>query len=784
MNYTQVTRWVMQRWFSLSLYAQLMLGSGVLLIAIGSAAAFWNIAQQEKSIIALSEQQILSLAKVMANASSTALETNDFLAWQSMIELSFDEPMIRGVTIIDHNNQLIASATNQSLAAPQNWLTSLLHKVHVLESMNQKERVRVPITTTVNYEQGWLIVEVDYAVLQPALIQLFIDNSIQAWFSIFAQFLMIFFLLFLPVLNFNRAVKFSQCIHDGKGETISPNGGAKETSELIASLNTTSLLFSKQKNEILLINQGLEETVQKRTHDLIVLKQQTDNLIEYAPDAMIVSDEAGDIIRVNYETERLFGYRREELLGNSILMLLHNEVDNDFIAQLHHVFNMTIAERMTHNEIHEYAGVTKFDDFVPIAVNFNAITHDHNQAIIVCAIRDITAEKLAQQALREALTQAQAADRVKTQFLTTMSHEMRTPMNGVLGMAELLSQTGMSEQQKQYLNTILDTGGSLLTIINDILDFSQLESGNANTKINTINLAELLKMVISLVEPSAKQKSLTLNYHVDENCAPFIEVDAGRIRQVLLHYVGNAVKFTEVGSITLSVAKITIKDADVLRFTVDDTGIGIAQSDLQSIFKSFTQADATTTRKHDGAGMGLAICQQIARLLSGSVGVVSTVGEGSHFWLDVPYIESTKDQIEHVFPVSVKSKEILSISAHVLLVEDNPINQKVAMAMLKKAGLTVDIANDGAEGVKKYQSNHYDLIFMDCLMPNMDGFEATRKIRELELVSGKHTPISALTANALEDDRKRCKDAGMDEFVSKPINLGILNEVIKKYLVA
>jgi PAS domain S-box-containing protein len=314
--------------------------------------------------------------------------------------------------------------------------------------------------------------------------------------------------------------------------------------------------------EVSLINQGLEETVQKRTHDLIVLKQQTDNLIEYAPDAMIVSDEAGDIIRVNYETERLFGYRREELLGNSILMLLHNDVDNDFIAQLHHVFNMTIAERMTHNEIHEYAGVTKFDDFVPIAVNFNAITHDHEQAIIVCAIRDITAEKLAQQALREALTQAQAADRVKTQFLTTMSHEMRTPMNGVLGMAELLSQTGMSEQQKQYLNTILDTGRSLLTIINDVLDFSQLESGNANIKINTINLAELLKMVISLVEPSAKQKSLTLSYHVDENCAPFIEGDAGRIRQVLLHYVGNAVKFTEVGSITLSVAKITIKDTN------------------------------------------------------------------------------------------------------------------------------------------------------------------------------------------------------------------------------
>jgi len=498
---------------------------------------------------------------------------------------------------------------------------------------------------------------------------------------------------------------------------------------------------------------------------------------------MIVADADGHILRVNYETEQLFGYHRSELIGNSILILLNEEVDNDFMAQLHQMSQMTMTERAINNQIHEYTAVTKFGDLVPIAVNFNVISNGMVWATIVCSIRDVSAEKLAQKALSDALVQAQAADRVKTQFLTTMSHEMRTPMNGVLGMAELLSQTGLSDQQSQYLNTILDTGGSLLTIINDILDFSQLEAGNAKVKVTTINLNEMFKTVVALVDASVKQKGLLVSCSIEEGCAHFVESDAGRIRQVLFHYVGNAIKFTETGSVTVTVARCISDGRDMLRFTVVDTGIGISHENLAHIFKSFTQSDATTTRKHEGTGMGLAICQQIAKLMSGSVGVESEVGVGSRFWFEVPYLASTQSQMVQAPIVAVKPQEGNQVSGHVLLVEDNPVNQKVATALLKKLGLTVDVANDGVEGVKKYQENRYDMIFMDCLMPNMDGFEATRSIRQLESASGKHIPISALTANALEDDRKRCKDAGMDDFISKPINPGMLNEVIKKYLV-
>lgn len=775
---TRFSRWIMQRWFALSLYVQLMLGSGLLLIAVGSAAAFWNIAQQEKSLIAISERQVMSLVKVIASASLPALETQAFESWRIMGQAALDEPTIRRLSLETLQQQELIALGGKKLALESDWLTSLLQSVYVLQSADQQIQHRVVVNDETGTLRGWLLVDVDYSVLQPALRQLFVDNSLQAWFSIFTQFLMIFFLLFLPALNFKRAVTFAQRNHDGRGETIESNGGAKETSELITALNQASVLFSQQQQEILRINQGLEATVE----DLAVSKKQTEELIEYAPDVMIVSDADGLILRVNYETEQLFGYHRSELIGQSILMLLHEEVDNDFMAQLHQMSQMTLAERAIHNQIHEYTAVTKFGDVVPIAVNFNAISNAVGLATIVCSIRDVSAEKLAQKALHDALTQAQAADRVKTQFLTTMSHEMRTPMNGVLGMADLLSQTGLSDQQSQYLNIILDTGASLLTIINDILDFSQLEAGNVKVKVTTINLNEMFKTVVALVEASVKQKGLLLSCSIDDGCAHFVESDAGRIRQVLFHYVGNGIKFTETGSVSLGVVKREADGREWLRFTVVDTGIGIAQQDLEHVFKSFTQSDASTTRKHEGTGMGLAICQQIAKLMSGSVGVESDVGVGSRFWFEVPYVASTQAQVVQAPIIAVKAQETARVVGRVLLVEDNPVNQKVASALLKKLGLTVDVANDGVEGVKKYQENRYDMIFMDCLMPNMDGFEATRAIRELESVSGAHIPISALTANALEDDRKCCKEAGMDDFISKPINPGMLNEVIKKYL--
>jgi PAS domain S-box-containing protein len=782
MQRTRLSRWVMNRWFSLSLYVQLMLGSGLLLIAVGSAAAFWNIAQQERSIIVLTEQQVSALAKTMASASSSVMTTGGALAWQMMIQSASGEPTISRVALTDNNDNTIALSENKHAALASDWLIDALHQMQVLQFINKQVQFREPVYEASKNQVGWLVVDVDYSVLRPALRQLFLDNSAQAWFSILTQFLMLFFLLFLPALNFNRAVKFAQRIHNGQGETIETNGGARETTELITALNSTSVLFSLQQKEILQINQNLETTVEARTRDLMLSKKQTDELIEYAPDVMIVADADGHILRVNCETEQLFAYHRSELMGQSILMLLHEDIDNDFMAQLHHVSQMTLAERAINNQIHEYTAATKFGELVPIAVNFNAISNDTPYPTVVCSIRDITAEKRAQQALRDALTQAQAADRVKTQFLTTMSHEMRTPMNGVLGMASLLSQTGLSDQQSQYLNTILATGGSLLTIINDVLDFSQMEAGQAKQRTHTVNVEDLLKTVDSLLDASVKQKSLTLTCHFEDDTPRFIESDAGRIRQVLLHYVGNAIKFTEAGSISMSVARIVTEAGDMLRFVVADTGIGIPYEKLDSVFESFTQADATTTRKHEGTGIGLAICKQIAKLMSGDVGVESSVGVGSRFWFDLPCVVSTEVQITQSATVLVKPSEAIALSGRVLLVEDNAINQKVAMAMLKKAGLTVDVAWDGVEGVKKYQEGNYDMIFMDCLMPNMDGFEATRAIRTLERGSDKHTPISALTANALEDDRLRCKEAGMDEFISKPINPGMLNEVLKKYL--
>jgi len=784
MEKTRLTRWIMHKWFGLSLYVQLMFGSGLLLILVGTSAALWNISQQQQSMIEMTKQQAYAISKIIADSSAESIQLKDVDLLKIQTQKAVYDPSIIGLAFFDPLGQPLGKFSKQNggetfkVEEGQKQITP--PSADAVDFNEQQMQLLVAIENDAG-KQGWLKVTVDKLLIQKSLDRLFLDNSIQAWFSILTQFLMIFFLLFLPAINFKRAQKFATRIHNGQGETIQSNGGAKETTELIEALNATSELFAKQQQEILEINEGLEQKVLARTKELEISKQQTEALIEYSPDAMIVCDDEGKIKRINYQTEQLFGYRRLELIDKSIIDLLASEIDHDFLEQVHKISEMTAAERAINNDIHEYIAFTKFEEQIPIAVNFNAIVSETDHLTVVCSIRDITNDKHQQEQLHNALQQARAADKVKTQFLTTMSHEMRTPMNGVLGMAEMLSHTGLTDKQSSYLNTILDTGGSLLTIINDILDFTQLESGNVKLKKNTINIEEMLTATLTLVKSSADEKNLKLVSAIADDISANIQSDASRIRQVLFHFVGNAVKFTEQGSVTVNVSKTMNSGQAFIRFAVVDTGIGISQNQLDNVFKSFTQGDATTTRQHEGTGMGLAICQQITKLMMGQIGVESEEGKGSVFWFEVPYLEAEEGSVK---PKPVKSQVTLdeTLTGKVLLVEDNPVNQKVAMALLKKMGLSVEVANDGVEGVDKWQSNDYDIVLMDCLMPNMDGFEATRKIREIEQEKGKHTPISALTANALEDDRKRCKDAGMDDFVSKPINPAMLKEVIEKYV--
>ncbi len=382
-------------------------------------------------------------------------------------------------------------------------------------------------------------------------------------------------------------------------------------------------------------------------------------------------------------------------------------------------------------------------------------------------------------------TRAEAASIAKSNFLATMSHEIRTPMNGVLGMAQVMATTELTEEQQLYLNTILDSGNSLLVIINDILDFSKIEAGKMELENNPFNLNKATADIVSLFQSKGHEKNIQLTYNIENNCPVELMGDSLRIKQVLQNLTSNAIKFTEQGSIKISISGSMIEDHSAsLRLSITDSGIGIDQSSQNKLFSDFTQIDSSTTRKFGGTGLGLAICKQLVTLMGGEIGVNSQLGQGATFWFTLNLslntnIQTTlpKNKIEY-------PNQLIPLSGTILLVEDNLVNQLVAKAILEKFGLTLDIANDGLQAVQKFSNNTYDLILMDCQMPVLDGLEATRQIRknELENKVNQPTPIVALTANAHDKDRGRCIAAGMDDYLQKPIVKDDLYNLLAQYL--
>jgi signal transduction histidine kinase/CheY-like chemotaxis protein len=388
--------------------------------------------------------------------------------------------------------------------------------------------------------------------------------------------------------------------------------------------------------------------------------------------------------------------------------------------------------------------------------------------------------------LKDASILAESSSKAKSEFLATMSHEIRTPLNGMLGMAQILSETTLNAQQESYVNTINNSGKSLLSIINDILDFSKMESGHLQLEIISFNLEEIFQDAIQLLLPRTQEKEISLFINYSEETPKYFYGDQEKLRQVVLNLLGNAIKFTQKGHVTLSVSSNSLPGKSYeLTVSVKDTGIGIPKDDIAKLFGVFQQADASTTRKFGGTGLGLAISKKIIELMDGKIGINSTEGEGSDFWFKVILPDATASQKNALPTDNSPEKQINTdtkkkLSGRVLLVEDNQINQMVAQDMIERTGLSVDIAENGVKAIELWQKNQYDLILMDCLMPEMDGFEATRNIRLLE--KDQRIPIVALTANVLNSDKQACKDAGMDDFVGKPIVLSLLNSTLEKWV--
>ena len=486
-------------------------------------------------------------------------------------------------------------------------------------------------------------------------------------------------------------------------------------------------------------------------------------LADTAPDAIITVDDGGRIMFANPATERMFGYSPAEVVGHPFSILAPADERERYVRAFEEYrrggpspLSLTTARVMG---ARRDGGTLALD--VSCGEGFAGI-----HRFFTGILRDVSDRHVAEQTLAASREQAEQASRLKSEFLANMSHEIRTPMNGIMGMLDLVLEEPITTALRAKVERARESAQVLLAIINDILDLSKIEAGRLDLETSWIDPSALVADVETLLRPLAAGKGLILETSCDGGLPPRVLADGGRLRQVLINLVSNAVKFTEHGRVTLDVAvRGTAARTVELQFTVRDTGIGIPTDQIPLVFEKFTQLNGASNRRSGGTGLGLSICKRLIELMGGHIGAISEPGRGSTFWVDITLQRSdgATETVAALAPAGDASQH--AKARHVLLVEDNPINQQYASAVLRSSGCTVTVVSDGRQAVEQVATLQPDLILMDCQMPVMDGYESARTIR----AAGHAMPIVALTANAMASDRERCAMAGMNDVLAKPI---------------
>ncbi len=499
---------------------------------------------------------------------------------------------------------------------------------------------------------------------------------------------------------------------------------------------------------------------------------------ETAADAVCIADRDGRIEYANPAATDMFGHESRPLVGSSVLQLLAEPADasaHSGNAELKRYFSSFLTQTKAvwrETEMHfRHADGRVF----PAEVSAAEMAMDNHRALLLF-IHDITARKNTESALLAAKIAAEASSRAKSRFLANMSHEIRTPMNGILGMTDLLDHEPLGDRGREYVATIQQSGRTLLDVVNGILDFSNIEAGKVTLAASVFDPAQLARDMHNRFAEPARAKGLKLTCTTAPDLPPRVTGDAARLQQMLSALLMNAVKFTESGEIELRVMPEKAPIAGIVRFEVRDTGIGIPADKRASIFDAFTQVDDSLTRRFGGTGLGLTITRQLVYLMGGESGVESEPGKGSVFWLTVPLPRAAQE-----VPASTSMPRYAGKA--VLLVEDDAINAKIAQLFLAKRGVKVVHAENGALAVVAYSESTFDMVLMDCQMPVMDGFEATRHIRSIERERGsRHTPIAALTAHAFAGYREECLASGMDDYLAKPYTAADFDVLLDRWL--
>ncbi len=513
-------------------------------------------------------------------------------------------------------------------------------------------------------------------------------------------------------------------------------------------------------------------------------------LINSIPDMVVYRDPDGVHLGCNGAFAELAGMKQEDLVGHTAAQLFP-KARADIINSRDRIVFESLCKDSIEDKVYYPDGRTAFMETIR-----SPLRDAKGKLLGIVAIgRDVTARKKAQEEMRRAKDLAEEATRMKTDFLANMSHEIRTPMNAVIGMSHLALKTDLTPRQRDYISKVQSSGQHLLGIINDILDFSKVEAGKVAIEQAGFSLDQVLQGVADVIADRAVAKGLELVFDVPADVPRRLVGDSLRVGQILINYANNAVKYTERGSVVIS-ARVVERDAEsvLLRLSVTDTGIGLSQEQQSRLFQSFQQADTSTTRKYGGTGLGLAISKKLASLMGGDVGVESESGRGSTFWFTARLsLDTSPPAAAHQppatttgssgasDPVSTDAADLEAVrGARILLVEDNEINQHVAREILQDAGFVVDVAENGLIALDMVQAGAYDLLLMDMQMPVMDGVTATVEIKGMPAFAD--LPVVAMTANALQRDRDRCMQAGMVDFITKPIDPEHLVGVLLKWL--